>query len=520
MSVMWEMLAGDTSRFAVRMAFLRDPDDEEAATPERAKSWGSFQLWVEGRNLCEQVQDGERIESTYWYLYPLLDWLVSNWGPMFHEERFPVRNVGGDAWQNLRRTEFAPPAMTDGRQDEWNESWYRWWQRHALWAAREGGPFPDVLIRRFRSQVEISWGDGAPPATLGHARFVIPTGRARFDPQEIARPLHTVMAAAMDQLVARLPNSRAVRGLKRRTAALARVDRRESNLAWLAGLGETAASVRSGLKLLRSTVGELTEAASGVFLGDAVDGQTVVPGNCHAALMFGCVSPTIRRADAMVLARSVLAAYAVGSENDTLRSMVRDEPVRTGADSAWTDGYQLALDAHAALDIPFSPSCRVDIDGVLQRLGVAVRPVDLADETIRAVSIASEEHLPTILLNRVANESEQRRRFTLAHELCHLLHDRSFGWRLAIASGPWAPRELERRANAFAAMFLMPPGAVQAAIASQTLGLASPEWLAQVAEDLGTSQAATREHLYNVGVLDETQRAALRRLPPASDSAQ
>src|SRR2546427_10846495 len=56
-------------------------------------------------------------------------------------------------------------------------------------------------------------------------------------------------------------------------------------------------------------------------------------------------------------------------------------------------------------------------------------------------------------------------RFTLTHELCHLLVDETRGKKLAIASGPWAPRGLEQRANAFAAMFLMPPQLIQRAIA-------------------------------------------------------
>jgi len=41
---------------------------------------------------------------------------------------------------------------------------------------------------------------------------------------------------------------------------------------------------------------------------------------------------------------------------------------------------------------------------------------------------------------------------------CHILFDREYGTKWALASGPWAPRDLERRANAFAAMLLMPPG--------------------------------------------------------------
>lgn len=43
-------------------------------------------------------------------------------------------------------------------------------------------------------------------------------------------------------------------------------------------------------------------------------------------------------------------------------------------------------------------------------------------------------------------------RFTLAHELCHLLIDRDSGSQLALVSGPWAPKAVEQRANAFAAV--------------------------------------------------------------------
>jgi hypothetical protein len=43
-----------------------------------------------------------------------------------------------------------------------------------------------------------------------------------------------------------------------------------------------------------------------------------------------------------------------------------------------------------------------------------------------------------------------------AADECHLLVDRERAVSLAIASGPWAPHDLEQRANAFAAAFLMP----------------------------------------------------------------
>ena len=47
-------------------------------------------------------------------------------------------------------------------------------------------------------------------------------------------------------------------------------------------------------------------------------------------------------------------------------------------------------------------------------------------------------------------------RFTVAHEVCHLLFDRDVGCRLAIANGPWDPQDVEQCADSFTAMLLMP----------------------------------------------------------------
>lgn len=113
MTVQWERLAGDTGRFWIRLAFAPDPDDGRAVAPDMSHSWGSFQLWVDGRNLCAHSEEGERIESVHWYLLPLMEWLARNWNSLLHEERLPVKNVGGNAWASLRRTRFPPVAVMD-----------------------------------------------------------------------------------------------------------------------------------------------------------------------------------------------------------------------------------------------------------------------------------------------------------------------------------------------------------------------------------------------------------------------
>ena len=57
------MLAGDTRRFAIRLAFGPDPDEGRGADRDMSLSWGSFQLWVEGRNLCAHMEQGERLAN-------------------------------------------------------------------------------------------------------------------------------------------------------------------------------------------------------------------------------------------------------------------------------------------------------------------------------------------------------------------------------------------------------------------------------------------------------------------------
>ena len=136
------------------------------------------------------------------------------------------------------------------------------------------------------------------------------------------------------------------------------------------------------------------------------------------------------------------------------------------------------------------------------------------NSTIRALAIAGQRRWPCVAWNSACerNADERGYRFTLAHELCHLLFDADAGRRLAIASGPWAPVEVERRASAFAAMLLMPTEVVRSAVAELTEPLTSRQAVARVADQLNTSFDATLWHLRNLGFIDDyaRQRIAVR----------
>jgi len=112
-----------------------DPDGGDGATKELAASWGSFQIWVRGINVCSHLEKDEVIQSVHWYLLPLLEWLATHWDALFHEEHLPIRNAGDDAWTALERTGIASTLLSIEQIQDQESRWYEWRQRHAIQVA-------------------------------------------------------------------------------------------------------------------------------------------------------------------------------------------------------------------------------------------------------------------------------------------------------------------------------------------------------------------------------------------------
>ncbi|MDM1408589.1 XRE family transcriptional regulator [Myroides sp. DF42-4-2] len=96
-----------------------------------------------------------------------------------------------------------------------------------------------------------------------------------------------------------------------------------------------------------------------------------------------------------------------------------------------------------------------DIYSLIERYGVIVCELDL-NEKIDGVSFISDEGYPIIIVNE--NYSNDRKRFTVAHELGHILmHDeRNFP-----ISDFRTEKDKENEANVFASEFLMPENAIK-----------------------------------------------------------
>jgi Zn-dependent peptidase ImmA (M78 family) len=507
-SIRWERLAGDTASFAIKISFQADPDEGRGSDAETAASWGSLQVWVDGVNLCAHVDQGETLQGAHWYLLPTLEWIAQNWDPLFHEERLPRRHAtsAANAASEAALVGFMNPAGSEVEAlDE--EQRYVWQRRHSLRTGRDGGVLPNVFFRRSRDRFEVSW-TASTVAGAEDVSFLAAEGASVVDLVLASSALYAVVTEAVGWLRQECPASTRLARLASTLDALSDAARAEARLGWLAALREFGVGAANRWISIRDHYREQTP--SPAFQAAFVEGvenrdNLVLTGSCQAALLFGTTSPTISDEDVEVLVKLLIQQYAptkpARGVEDYVRSELTSQHLRP-----WEQGYDFAEDLHDKLG-----GGPVDISRLLGQLGIDVREIALNDEHIRAVSLVSLSHVPTIALNTESRyQGETARRFTLAHELCHLLYDREHGVSLAVASGPWAPPAIEQRANAFAAMLLMPPELLKSAISSSPGSVESLSKARDVATELGVSVSAFIEHAYNLGLIDEAAHDDLR----------
>lgn len=333
-------------------------------------------------------------------------------------------------------------------------------------------------------------------------------GTARLLPSQVAGPLFEASHAAAGELAARMPGAPRIRELLRALEELSDAARTTKRLSWMldaaSGTGGAAGQWTRVKQALDSAPARASEAALAVGRD-----ELAIEGSCHAALLFGAVSPEIAPEDVAELARSLTDAYSPDADLDRLPVVAGAAPVGRSAQPAWAEGYELAEEVLDDLSVEEG---WIDVERALATLGIDLVDLSLTDTAIRGVSIAGERHRPTVCVNPLYRDGDddEVRRFTMAHELCHLLFDRGHDDKLALASGPWAPRDVERRANAFAAMLLMPPHLVHSAAAGAEADLATIEGVAHDAARLRTSVSVTIQHLASLQLLDGAARERLR----------
>jgi len=512
MTAQREFLSGDRRRFAFKLAFHPDPDEGLGATLEDSLAWGSFEIWAGGQNLCEHAEQGEPVAAVHWYMLPWLEWLVANWDCLLHDSRLPIRNAAVDAWNSLAETAFPPDWSSPEEEERWHATWKQWWSRHCILAARHGGLFPNVFVRRWQDLVEVSWGPARLAGQPPHYVFLASKGYRRLGVEEVSVALYDVLEGAAAHLRKALPDSKRIGDLQASVRARTKTSRTR-RMAILSGLGESAwREMENSVPASPSR-----EAFEDIFVGEATDLAVTAAGS--AALMFGSTSPTLSADDVNVLARTLIQLYSSQGEHQVLQNLVRPEPLENSDARPWHQGYALADEVLEQLSLPKAGTDSIDIEALCRDLGIRLGSLQLEDQSIRAVALAGSHHSPAIFLNERHDTHHwpSGKRFSLAHELCHLLFDRSYGRRLALASGPWAPRDVERRANSFAAELLMPATLIHRLKAEMVVSLASRAGILQLSSRLRTSFTATLEHVANLGLICESERERIRN---EADSCQ
>ena len=477
---------GTRDAFALELRLLPDPHPE-AAPLDGAGSWGEWRLWVAGLNLCtvdHRTRDGiAPAAEVRWYMAPLFRWIIDNWMPLLHETRLPAGGRWGDG--RPRRARLAYLSMLESAGDDLDRfgPWQAWASRHALRSAAEGGIVPDVFFQRVGDEIEVSWGDRV-EAGAEASSFVTDDGMSHVGAEAMA----TALRDALDWFCRRMEGRGAawVPDLDRRWRDIGQAPAGRAALHWFLDGREDEGPLSAVLAAGLEDLGRPLPLPADPWWG------SLAP----EVAMFGALAPQMSERAAVTLLSCYFEARHDGAEAEALTALRRDDPAWRAA-SPWANGYSLAEDVLDEAD-PDPGAPRTDVDALLRALGIAVRDVGLGEAGPRGVALAGGGLRPTVLVNRDHTSNRQHgRRFTLAHELCHILFDRDRARPLAHGSTPWAPPAVEQRANAFAAMLLMPPGRARRPPADSLPDLR--RGIHDLARRLKVSGAALKRHLANIG---------------------
>jgi len=190
-------------------------------------------------------------------------------------------------------------------------------------------------------------------------------------------------------------------------------------------------------------------------------------------------------------------------------------PIRTKWDAIIT-GEKGAADLRANLSLGLAPL--TDLDRILERAGVKLLFRPRPGSGVWGFSVTSKEFGQGIFVNTYC--ALERQRFTLAHELGHLVMDGMH--RASVFTEKQATESFddgdtvlsEVRANAFAAAFLMPEIAVKDAIAKLAIdpeieNRITPPVVKYLCDQFGVSCDAMLWRLLNLKVISRERRQSL-----------
>lgn len=481
---------GDPERFEIAARWQEDREPRDRLPKEFGWSMGELCIKVGGVTLTEHQIHGKPQEAIHWYLGPVIAWLIRQWKWLMHEETYAWRTHSGDSAAvtvsaDLERyivSEYTPDRRAYKIVSEW-------WTRHALHSADASALYPDIFIRRVDDNIEISWLDRQPEFPPAGFELKLKPGTAFFPVEDVAKPLWEFLEWAVTSAPCVTDDDREqVQALRSELASTKNMEAEELEAAHVANTALHAIMERARFK------------SDWTPNRKVLKNIPVVTELDTPALMFGGLSVNFEEPDIKYLF-SLLKQHRSGTEKQSLKSLVSSPSIYEYI-QPYTHGYELAYSSREKLSIDYYTAF-VDIEAILEDLGIMVHEKKLQTSSVRGVALAGIGFSPAILVNTssIFNENKRGRRFTLAHELCHILFDRSSAKRLSHVSGPWASERVEKRANAFAAMFLATPHALSKALGDGE----KRNQIKHLSEKFGIGTSALREHMHNLELLSDEE---------------
>lgn len=485
---------GVPEQFEIAAKWSTDTEPRDRLPLADGWSTGELSITVGGQVLTEHRFRGGLCLHLSWYLSPVINWFVRNWTWLLHEESFTWLDKSG---QPAAVATLSALERTIASADEVDRKAYQeihaWWGRHALRSADSSAIYPDVYFRRVADDIEISWLARQPEHAPNGFFLTIAPGYALLPVTAVAKPLWQFLEwATQSAQVTNNADQAALADLQGRLALL-----RETPPSQLEQRYVTE-QVQRLLNEIQKSVGYESDRK-------LADDLPVFESLDSAVLMFGGLNVDIGKSDARRL-MGFLAGQQGQAESDKLSGLV-ENPESEPWLQPYEEGYRLAEECRDDLGIE-PDQVFVDMKAVLASLDVKVVDEALDTSAVRGVAVAGSGFTPAILVNTTSyyNNNEAGKRFTLAHELCHILYDRTRARKLSHLSGPWASARTEKRANAFAAMFLAPPSAIRKRLVN-----IQPEAIRVLAGEVGMGLSALVEHLYNIDLINDSEREQLRQ---------
>lgn len=444
-------------------------DDYESDGPI-GKTWGDLQLWVGDTLVWGQLDASGQIQGVTWNWIELLEFLGNAWPYLIEEEQLPI---------TFLNREESPKHLGE----LYGRAKYRW---HKL--DEQEVDVEDALLRDFLAVHDLAEAlHGAQPSQLLLLRqgkqMLVATAR-----QEWALPFDATMltlekfSEAIKERLTHLKDQRS-------EIAISRWGSRDSmpaakRLQIATGIDES---------LLNRVWPTTPEAANDKLYELKAAARMIgskLPDNQLKTVLAKINSlPNGKRLDLGVLHQKASRLIEEHRSNDLaiqgrlLASMLRE---------------------HLGSKVE-----KVEPRNILINWGVSILDLKIENSNLDAIAVWGENHSPTVFLNTEGRRAKlpSGTQSTLAHEICHLLVDINGALPAAEVFGGNIPYGIERRANAFAAEFLLPRSVARDYLTKELKFVHTPDQRIKTTEEVinhlasfyGTSHETTAWQIINSG---------------------